>query len=236
MRQEYDFYKEEDFQVWKILFERQVANLSDKASPIYLECLGRMKEVMYAERIPRFEELDRTLMAANGWSIEVVPGLIPVKEFFAFLANKRFCASTWLRKMSELDYLEEPDMFHDIFGHIPLLMDQNYADFTQKLGELGVKYAHSDELTRQIQRIYWFTVEFGLIKGREKTEIYGAGIISSFGETHHIYDDPIEIRPFDLNNTIHQEFINSEIQQLYYECESFEQLYTCLGDLEALIA
>jgi len=237
MKQIYEKYTKEDVHVWQTLFERQVQNLADKSCQNYLECLTEMKEVLNANKIPKFEELNQTLMSKNGWSIEVVPGLIPVEDFFQLLSQKKFCSSTWLRKMEQLDYLEEPDMFHDVFGHIPLFMDNNYADFAQKIGEIGVKYKNDEQILLELQRIYWFTIEFGLIKG-DRPEIYGAGLISSYGETNSIYSGQSEILKFDLKKIIQTDFCNSEMQTLYFLLESFDELYQSIDqyslDLKAL--
>lgn len=232
MIQDYSKYNDEDFLVWKTLFERQVKNLQGKAHPEYLDSLEKLKEVLNPNRIPKFEELSAALKAENGWEIVVVPGLIPVDDFFRLLSERKFCSSTWLRKMSQLDYLEEPDMFHDIFGHTPLLMNKEYADFVQQFGKLGVKYGHNKVVEKQLQRLYWFTIEFGLIKHQEKNSIYGAGILSSSGESNHIFNDEINVSPYNVDKILNNDFITSEIQTQYYEIESLEQLYLSLGKLE----
>ena len=134
MIQQYDKYKQEDHEVWKILFERQVENLQDKASSMYIDCIKNMSSVLNAKQIPDFRKLDDFLLAKTGWSIEVVKGLIPVDDFFELLSNKRFPSSTWLRSRAQLDYLEEPDMFHDIFGHVPLLINEEYSALMHQIG------------------------------------------------------------------------------------------------------
>lgn len=232
MIQDYAKYTSEDTAVWNTLFERQLKNLPGKAHPEYLRCLDQLSEVLNPNRIPDFSELNEKLMAENGWSIVVVPGLIPVDDFFKLLSEKKFCSSTWLRQMSQLDYLEEPDMFHDIFGHIPLLMNPDYARFVQKFGEMGVKYGHDKTVEKQLQRLYWFTIEFGLITQMDLTRIYGAGILSSSGESNHIFDDDITVLPYDVEKILHNDFITSEIQTKYYEIESYEQLFESIGELE----
>jgi phenylalanine-4-hydroxylase len=165
----------------------------------------------------------------------VVPGLIPVDQFFKLLSEKKFCSSTWLRKMSQLDYLEEPDMFHDIFGHIPLLMNPEYSNFVQQFGELGVRYGHNKMVEKQLQRLYWFTIEFGLIKQKSDTRIYGAGILSSSGESNHIFNDDITVSPYNVEKILENDFITSEIQTQYYEISSLEQLYQSVGELETYL-
>lgn len=229
MEQVYQHYTSEDFEVWRLLFERQEQNLQNKACTRYLNCLSTLNKALNATEVPRFDKLSKELKRHNGWEIEVVPGLIPVDDFFQLLSQKKFCSSTWLRKKSQLDYLEEPDMFHDIFGHIPLLVDAQYSAFAQKLGEVGVKYSHDKTVVAQLQRLYWFTIEFGLKKGTKKTEIYGAGIMSSFGESNYIYNSSPEIKPYDFNTILQQEFRTDVIQTLYFEIESYEQLYDSLN-------
>ena len=232
MTQDYSKYTEEDLAVWNTLFERQLENLPGKAHPEYLACLDKLSDVLNSGKLPDFRELNEKLLAENGWSINVVPGLIPVDQFFKLLSEKKFCSSTWVRSMEQLDYLEEPDIFHDIFGHIPLLMNPAYAKFVQKFGEMGVKYGHDKTVEKQLQRLYWFTIEFGLMKMGDKTKIYGAGILSSSGESKHIFEDDIEVVPYDVEKILNNDFITSEIQTRYYEIESFEQLFKSVGELE----
>lgn len=234
MNQEYSKYTEEDHEVWGILFRRQTQNLQDKACREYLDALQEMSEVMHEGKVPDFGEVDEVLMAKTGWSIEVVPGLIPVEDFFALLAQQKFCSSTWLRKKSQLDYLQEPDMFHDTFGHIPLLMNEVYAGFVHRFGLLGLKFMHDPKKLVQLQRLYWFTIEFGLFS--PGNTIYGAGIISSYGETNHIWNDGVEVKPYSIKRVMDQHFINSEIQPFYFGVGDFSQLYHSLDEAEAILA
>lgn len=231
LSQDYSKYTSEDTKVWSTLFNRQLKNLPGKAHPEYLRCLEELKDVLNPNFIPDFDKLNEKLKAENGWSIVVVPGLIPVDQFFKLLSEKKFCSSTWLRRMDQLDYLEEPDMFHDIFGHIPLLMNKNYAEFVQQFGQLGVEFGHNKVIEKQLQRLYWFTIEFGLIKQNDETRIYGAGIISSSGESNHIFEDDITVSDYDVEKVLNNDFITSEIQTQYYEIESFEQLFLSVKEL-----
>lgn len=224
MKQEYDLYTEEDQLVWKTLFERQVENLNDKSCAEYLDCLDIMQDVLNEKQIPDFNEMNAKLTILTGWSIEVVPGLIPVEEFFQLLAQRKFCASTWVRKMHQLDYLEEPDMFHDIFGHTPLLADPKFAQFMKDFGDLGVEFINDKKIVLQLQRLYWFTIEFGLIQQNGR-KVYGAGICSSYGETNHCLGTSIEVVPFDIDKVINTEYRTDVVQTLYYELDSFDQLF-----------
>ena len=224
MKQEYKLYKEEDQLVWGTLFERQVENLQGKSCTAYLSCLEKMKGVLNPKQIPNFNLMNSTLKEATGWSIEVVPGLIPVEDFFRLLAQRKFSASTWVRKIDQLDYLEEPDMFHDVFGHTPLLADPKFAQFMKDFGDLGVEFIDDEEVVIQLQRLYWFTIEFGLIHENGR-KVYGAGICSSFGETIHSLSANVEVIPFNLDRVISTEFETDVVQTLYFELESFDQLF-----------
>ena len=228
-------YNEEDLKVWNTLFTRQIKNLEDKACKEYLCYLNELAPVLHANAIPNLNELSDLLFEKAGWKIEIVPGLIPVKDFFELLAEKKFCSSTWLRKISQLDYLEEPDMFHDIFGHIPLLLDPTFGDFAQKLGEIGLENHENETIVVQLQRLYWFSIEFGLIKVNHERRIYGAGILSSFQETNGIFDTNTEIFAFNLEEIIHSDFNNMTIQTKYYELESFEELFESLNHFSNLV-
>ncbi|HEY0262876.1 MAG TPA: hypothetical protein VGB95_07605 [Chitinophagales bacterium] len=239
MEQQYDRYTAEDHEVWRILFERQVKNLADKSCTLHLQTLNEMREVLYAEKIPDFTALNAFLLGKTGWQIQVVKGLIPVDEFFDLLADKKFPSSTWLRTRAQLDYLEEPDMFHDIFGHIPLFADAEYADLMQKIGLFSRANNHETELTNQLERFYWFTIEFGLMRenasinsATKGQKIYGAGIISSFGESNSIYETVVKIKPFNLGEVIHHSFIKSEMQPEYFYVQSISQVR---DELEKLI-
>lgn len=234
MKQEYEKYTDEDFQVWKLLYERQMPQLPGAAVPEYIEGIHRVKFV--ADRIPRFDETNALLRSYTGWELVVVPGLIPDKEFFELLSNKKFPASTWLRKLSELDYLEEPDMFHDVFGHVPLLTNQHLVDYLQMLSRIALQYIKDPWAIELLSRIYWFTVEFGLIRESGKLLIYGAGILSSKGETWYSLNDPKpERHPFDVEKILNTPYRKDEFQKEYFVLESFSQLPEAIPELEALL-
>ncbi len=236
MIQDYEKYVAEDQEIWKILFSRQDKNLKDKASSAYLKCLEEISAGLHAEAIPKFTELDRLLTDRSGWSIEVVKGLIPVEDFFELLSRKRFCSSTWLRTRAQLDYLEEPDMFHDIFGHIPLFMDQTYAAFVHEFGKIGTRYASDEVAVLKMKRLYWFTIEFGLLAENGINSIYGAGIISSFGESNRIFEDEIEFQNFELEAVLEQDFRTDILQSKYYVINSIDQLYNSLDQADQILS
>lgn len=236
MEQTYSKYSPEDHGTWKILYDRQTKVLTDKGYPRFLDCVRELQPEMGPTEVADFRKVVPRLTEANGWEIEVVKGLIPVEDFFALLAEKRFCSSTWLRSRAQLDYLEEPDMFHDTFGHLPLLLDPTYAQFMEEFGKLGVKYAGDQKAITALQRLYWFTIEFGLIKGPAHPLIYGAGILSSYGEVNHIYTSGVEVLDFDIEQVIHNHFVNSEIQMRYYMIQDLDQLFSSLTALDGLLA
>ena len=236
MKQEYNQYTDEHQKVWQILFERQQKNLIGKAIPEYLYCLNELQPVFNGQSIPKFDEVNELLLNKTGWQINVVPGLIPAADFLSLLADKKFCSSTWLRTMDQLNYLEEPDMFHDAFGHIPLLMDPKYALFMQKLGELGMRFKDNSDVIALLERFYWYTVEFGLVSSDDTNKIYGAGIISSFQETNSIYESQTVIHAYDLEDVLDHTFVKDTLQAMYYALDSsVETLYTSFKKLEDAI-
>ncbi len=232
MKQDYRTYTNNDHDIWSLLFQRQVAALEDKVCSAYFQSLDRLKEVLNPQNIPDFNKLNDTLKKETGWAIQVVDGLIPVDAFFELLSQKKFPSSTWLRTKEQLDYLEEPDMFHDVFGHIPLLVNPDYSRFMQTFGEIGYAQRHSTDMVLRLQRLYWYSIEFGLIREANTRKIYGAGIVSSCKETFHVFDKEIVVLPFDINHMMDRDFIISEIQQTYFEITSFQQLYESLLDLK----
>lgn len=226
LTQNYAAYTDEDRLVWKTLFNRQMEQLKQVADINYLE--GLKKIGFSADKIPDFKAVNKKLAAITGWEIVVVPGIIDQPDFFRMLANKQFPSSTWLRKMSELDYLSEPDMFHDAFGHIPLLTNPTFCDFYQELGKAGVKYINDPAVIERLGRIYWFTVEFGLIQNSADLHIYGAGILSSIGETKYSLSPVPERKAFDIIEVMQTDFDNTKIQNLYFVIKDYEELLAAI--------
>lgn len=225
-------YTAADMQVWKTLFERQVKNLQNKACQEYLDALQMMNPVLNAHSIPDFSAVDEWFSNSTGWKMKVVPGLIPVDEFFELLACKTFCSSTWLRTMDQLDYLEEPDMFHDTFGHIPLLSNPVFSDFMQQFGELGCSMKNDEEMVLELQRLYWFTIEFGMI-GHDDPKIYGAGICSSFGETNRAMNAAVSKMKFDMYDVLKKPFRTDVVQEEYICIASFKEMFDALKILKS---
>ena len=236
MRQEYAKYNEQDFEVWKILFQRQKDNLQDKVCVEYLECLDLFSSCLNPNEVPDFSKINQLFKSHTGWEIHVVPGLIPVKDFLMLLADKKFCSSTWIRSKDKLDYLEEPDMFHDIFGHIPLLLNPVFSQYVHDFGKLGSQYIDDEEFVIQMQRLYWYTIEFGLIRQAEGLKIFGAGIVSSYGETNGIFDAPIKTLDYQIEKVIQTDFYTDAIQDKYFVAQSLEELFQSLDVLKAMKA
>ena len=180
-------YTPEDHATWDTLFARQSKLLPGRASNAWLRGLDVLK--LSKPGIPDFEELSERLMQLTGWSVVAVPGLVPDDVFFDHMANRRFVAGNFIRRPDQLDYLQEPDVFHDVFGHVPMLADPVFADYLAAYGRGGQRALGLDAL-RYLGRLYWYTVEFGLIAEPEGLRIYGSGIVSSFAETRFALDDP----------------------------------------------
>ncbi len=234
MQQIYANYQEEDFRVWKVLFERQQQNLPQAASQAYLDGLDKIDFV--ADRIPDFKEVNRLLHDISGWQLVVVPGIVPDYTFFELMSNRRFPATTWLRKMKELDYLEEPDMFHDVFAHVPLLTNQAFVDFLEALSNIGLEYHDNPFAIDILSRVYWYTVEFGLIREAQGARIYGAGILSSAGETKFCLSEKPPHYDFSIQHIADTGYTKSVFQDRYFVIESYEQLYESIPEVKAILA
>ena len=224
VEQPWDSYTEADHAVWRQLYARQQALLPGRACDAFLQAQARMR--MPSDRIPKFSDLNEILGAATGWQIVAVEGLLPELDFFTHLANRRFPVSWWIRRPDQIDYIEEPDLFHDLFGHVPLLMEPMFADYLQAYGRGGVK-AHGigPDALMQLARLYWYTVEFGLIRQADGLRIYGAGIVSSKGESIYCLESAAPNRiGFDLERVMRTRYRIDTYQKTYFVIDSFEQL------------
>ena len=220
--QDWAHYTPEEHATWDTLFARQARLLPGRASDAYLRGLDVLK--LSKPGIPDFDELSERLMRLTGWSVVAVPGLVPDDVFFDHMANRRFVAGNFIRRPDQLDYLEEPDVFHDVFGHVPMLADPVFADYLAAYGRGGQRALGLDSL-KYLGRLYWYTVEFGLIGEPEGLRIYGAGIVSSFAETRFALDDPSPNRiGFDLKRVMRTEYRIDDFQQNYFVIPSFDEL------------
>ena len=221
--QVWDRYRPEEHGVWKTLFERQTKLLPGRACDEFVR--GMRALPIGPERIPDFRRLNDVLSKRTGWQVVAVPGLVPDEVFFEHLANRRFPAGQFIRKPGQLDYIEEPDVFHDVFGHVPMLANPAVADYLQAYGVGGLR-AQSLGMLAQLARVYWYTVEFGLLQQSDGLRLYGAGIASSFTETVFALEDgsPNRIR-FDLER----------VMRTRYRIDDFQETYFVLGTLEELL-
>ena len=215
-------YTPQEHAVWKMLFERQSKLLPGRACDEFVR--GMQDLPIGPDQIPNFEQLSETLSQRTGWQIVAVPGLVPDDVFFEHLAHRRFPAGHFIRKPHELDYLEEPDVFHDVFGHVPMLMNPAIADYIQAYGEGGLRAKRLGVLEK-LARVYWYTVEFGLVKQPDGLRVYGAGIASSAKETvFSVEDDSPNRVAFDLERVMRTNYRIDDFQETYFVLDNLNDL------------
>jgi phenylalanine-4-hydroxylase len=220
--QRWDRFTADEHAVWDTLFARQSALLPGRAAEAFLRGLDLLK--LSKPGIPDFRELNERLMAATGWEVIAVPGLVPDAVFFDHLAHRRFVAGNFIRSADQLDYLQEPDVFHDVFGHVPMLADPVFADYMQAYGKGGLRSLGYGAL-HKLARLYWYTVEFGLVEESGGLRVYGAGIVSSFGETKFALESKSPNRiGFDLLRVMRTPYRIDNYQQSYFVIPSFDEL------------
>lgn len=231
--QDWQSYSADEHDRWDRLFSRMCDVLPGRACPEFLEAMNTLR--LSEGGIPDMARLSDRLEPLTGWRVVPVTDLVPDEIFFDHLANRRFPAGAFIRPEHELDYLEEPDIFHDIFGHVPLLANPVFARFMQAYGEGGVKAAERGML-KNLARLYWYTVEFGLIRSSDGLRLFGAGIMSSSAESVFALEDPSPHRiAFDLERIMRTNYIIDDFQQTYFVIESFDQLLEdCYKDFSAL--
>lgn len=232
-------YTAEDHGTWNILYNRQQEILKGRACDEFLTNMGRLK--ISDQEIPDFKKLSATLKELTGWEVVAVPGLIPDLAFFQLLAERKFPAGNFIRRRDQLDYIQEPDVFHDLFGHVPLLADPVFADYLEAYGKGGLR-AHEFGAITNLARLYWYTVEFGLMRTPKGLRIYGAGILSSPGESVFALDDASPNRiDFNLKRVMQTSYRVDDYQPTYFIIDSFQQLFdetyqdfaTLYGELSA---
>ena len=223
--QNYSGYTAENQETWRVLYDRQMAYLANNASEVYLR--GARSINLVRDHIPYLEgpqSVNTFLMPLTGWQSKAVPGYLPANAFFACLARREFPTTIVIRSRESIDYLPEPDIFHDIFGHVPLHADPIFADFLQTYGKAAVSTDDPNH-TERLARLFWFTVEFGLIREGGRNRLYGSGLISSPGESAHALDSKdVDRRPFDLETVCNTSFEIDHYQPILYVLESFDQL------------
>jgi len=219
--QDWAAYTPEEHALYRRLYERQAAQLPGLACAEFIEAVKHLGE---PDQIPNFEALTEVLYKTSKWQIVTVPGLIPEEAFFSLLAQRKFPVTAWLRRPEEFDYIVEPDVFHDLFGHVPLLFNPMFADYMQQYGQGGLKATKLDKC-EHLARLYWYTVEFGLINTADGVRAYGSGILSSAGELRHSVTSPEPLRlRFDLKRIMRTKYVIDRYQPTYFVIDSFEHL------------
>ena len=221
--QGWERYTPDDHATWAALFTRQQDTLRGQVCQEYLDGLAALG--FSAAGVPDFEKMNARLRKCTGWEVVAVPGLIPSRPFFQMLANRQFPCGNFIRTKEQLDYLEEPDIFHDVFGHVPLLTNPAYADYMNEYGKTGLE-AITSKGVKYLARLNWYTIEFGLIQKPEGVKIYGAGIVSSFGESKYVVEDKsANYLGFDMERVLRTGYYIDDFQASYFVVDSFEKLF-----------
>ena len=229
VQQDWSRYSLEQHAVWAILYERRMQALAGTGSRVFLE--GAERIGLRPDRVPDLADVNRRLAPRTGWAAVGVTGYLPAPEFFACLGQRRFPTTLTVRPREQLDYLPEPDIFHDVFGHVPLHADPVFADFLQRFGSLAATAA-TDEQVQGFARLFWFTVEFGLIREQDEVKVYGSGLISSHGDAANALGPRCDRRPFTLDAVLAQSFEIDHLQDILFVVDSFDQLFGVLGEAE----
>jgi phenylalanine-4-hydroxylase len=230
----YPNYTDEEHETWSLLYKKQMELLPGRACGEFLEGLSKLN--FNPQKIPYLGDVSEVLKKSTGWNLVRVEGLVPEKEFFELLAKKEFPSTDFIRVRGDLNYTPAPDMFHDLFGHMSMITNPTFAKFFQAMGKAGAK-AQGDVL-KEVQKLYWFTVEFGLIQGQGEKRIYGSGILSSPGEVVYCLTDKVKVYPFDVSAIIKQDYDIWHMQEELFAIESFEQLekeFISFGQKRALL-
>jgi len=226
--QEWHRYSPEQHAVWGLLYARRMATLRDTASRVFLE--GAATIGLEKDHVPDIARINARLRPLTGWCAIPVNGFLPAAQFFQCLAVRRFPTTVTVRSRDAIDYVPEPDIFHDVFGHVPLHANPVFAAVLQRLGELG-SAARSESALREVTRLFWFTVEFGLVREGGGTRIYGSGLISSHGDAAKALGPDCERRPFRLQQVLAQPFEIDDLQPVLFVLDSFEQLFDAVASL-----
>ncbi|MEP6689986.1 MAG: phenylalanine 4-monooxygenase [Gemmatimonadaceae bacterium] len=226
IEQDYDVYEAEDHAVWSLLYERRMRELCDTGSEIFLQ--GAERIGLRPDRVPDLRDVNARLESMTGWRAVPVSGFLPAADFFRCLADRRFPTTVTVRSRAQLDYLPEPDIFHDVFGHVPLHSDPVFADFLQRFGALA-SWAVTDDETERMARLFWFTVEFGLIRERGGVKVYGSGLISSSADAANALGGGCKRRAFTREAVFDQPFAIDRLQGTLFIIESFDELFAAVA-------
>ena len=227
-RQRWESYTAEDHAVWATLYERRMTSLRETGSRAFLD--GMTAIGLEASRVPRLDAVNARLAERTGWRAVAVEGFLPAREFFACLARRAFPTTVIVRTRAQLDYLPEPDIFHDVFGHVPLHADPVFANFLQRFGQVAER-ASDDAAVEALARLFWFTVEFGLVRDGDAVKVYGSGLISSAGDAANALGPACDRRPFSLDAVLAQPFVIDRLQDVLFVLDDFTQLFDAMERL-----
>ena len=227
IEQRWEDYTAEQHEVWKILFKRRMGQLKESGSKVFMQGIERIG--LSENQVPNLEDINRRLEALTGWRAVPVSGFLEAKLFFKCLAQRRFPTTVIIRRMEQLDYLPEPDIFHDVFGHVPLHSDPVFADFLQQFGAVAAA-AQTENEVRMLTRLFWFTVEFGLIEEDGSPKAYGSGLISSGADCINALGRKCERKPFSLDAVFSQDFEVSDLQNVLFVVKSFDELFKAAAE------
>lgn len=226
-------YSAQDDDTWRALFARQMAFLPGKVAPEYLTGVRALG--LAADKTPQVKDIDARLSKLTGAGAHGVPAIIPPTQFFTLLSQRKFPVATFLRRPEHMDYIEEPDLFHEVFGHCPMLTNNSYADFIEGFGKRAL--ALQKDCRWHMFRLFWFTVEFGMIRTQQGLRAYGAGIVSSPAEANHALSDDAKVQDFALLEVFRTPYKIDIVQPIYFAIQGFDDLAACLdADFEAIIA
>lgn len=227
IEQDWNAYSADNHRAWSLLYERRMATLVETGSRVFLE--GAATIGLGVTQVPDLRDVNARLAPRTGWRAVPVSGFLPAREFFLCLADRRFPTTVSVRPLDKLDYLPEPDIFHDVFGHVPLHADPVFADFLQRFGQAASR-ATRDEDVEAMARLFWFTVEFGLVREAGRVKVYGSGLISSHGDAANALGDGCDRRPFSLDAVLAQPFEIDRLQDVLFVVEDFSQLFGAVNE------
>lgn len=230
----YESYSDEQHQTWRALFQRQYGIITHNASESFLRGFRLLS--LDSERIARLEDVNEKLVKTSGWSVVGVAGLVSNRDFFQMLIEKKFPVTVNMRNADEIDFSELPDIFHDIYGHVPMLLNEMYCEFMAEYSKLAIKYVDDEVATNLFGRLYWFTLETGLVYEAGETKPYGGAILTSKNEILNIKNELIPKHDFDLYKLIGTEYNSLKLQKEYFVIKSFEQLFDSLRDIEKCVS
>jgi phenylalanine-4-hydroxylase len=231
IQQDYSAYAPAQHAIWQELVSRRMPQLHQHACTEYLD--GFEKIGLQPDSIPNLAEVNQRLEPLTGWNATPVSGFLPPDAFFEMLSARRFPTTTWLRGRESMEYTPEPDIFHDVLGHVPMHAHPVFADFLQHYGKVCAAVMGDKDKLERMGRLFWFTVEFGVIRQNGQVKLYGSGLISSHGESSYVIQGGPQIRDFNLDQVLNQEFKVSEMQKVLYAVESFDQIYEAAKEAEA---